>query len=321
MDKILVTGGTGFFGLNFLKNLENNIFLLGNKRKLRKSHRQIIYLPKLDKKNLIKIVIKNNIKVIIHAAAITDIDFAEKNKFITNNTNFRFTKTISDIAKLYNLKIVFISTDQLYNNHLGYSKEIQKIDILNYYSLTKYKSENYIKENNIKYWIIRCSFFGWGTKYKKSLSDFIYYNLKNKNDLRLWSNIYFNPIYVSELIEIIKTIINYKTGTYNIGSKIHPNKEPIYAYVDTVLSLLGSFKFDDKDVEYSSGEEKVISLKGLDTNKMKRGRYLYYVSKDEFIPSEKNNKYKYFTQNSITVLEKEKIGNVFKKLEELNLIN
>ncbi len=252
MDKILVTGGTGFFGLNFLKNLENNIFLLGNKRKLRKSHRQIIYLPKLDKKNLIKFVIKNNIKVIIHAAAITDIDFAEKNKFITNNTNFRFTKTISDIAKLYNLKIVFISTDQLYNNHLGYSKEIQKINILNYYSLTKYKSENYIKENNIKYWIIRCSFFGWGTKYKKSLSDFIYYNLKNKNDLRLWSNIYFNPIYVSELIEIIKTIINYKTGTYNIGSKKRISK------LEFGLSLAKVFNLSTKQIKKINYESKKV---------------------------------------------------------------
>ena len=74
--------------------------------------------------------------------------------------------------------MVFISTDQLYDNPLGYSKESQKLKIQNYYSFTKYLSENYIKKNVNKYWIIRCSFFGWGTNYKKSLSDFIYTNLK-----------------------------------------------------------------------------------------------------------------------------------------------
>ena len=108
---------------------------------------------------------------------------------------------------------------------------------------------------------------------------------------------------------------------YNIGSKIHPNKGPIYAYVDPVLSLLGSFSFDEDNIEYSSGDEKVVSLKGLNTKKMKKGRYLYYVTKEDFIPSQKNNKYKYFTQNPVTVLEKEKISNVYNKLNELNLIN
>ena len=42
--------------------------------------------------------------------------------------------------------MVFISTDQLYDNPLGYSKESQKLKIQNYYSFTKYLSENYIKK-------------------------------------------------------------------------------------------------------------------------------------------------------------------------------
>jgi hypothetical protein len=108
---------------------------------------------------------------------------------------------------------------------------------------------------------------------------------------------------------------------YNIGSKIHPNKGPIYAYIDPVLSLLGSFNFEENNVEYNSGDEKVVSLKGLDGKKMKKGRYLYYVTKEDFIPSETDSKYKYFTQNPVTVLEKEKISNVYNKLNELNLIN
>ena len=108
---------------------------------------------------------------------------------------------------------------------------------------------------------------------------------------------------------------------YNIGSKIHPNNGPIYAYIDPVLSLLGSFKFDEDNIEYSSGDDKVVSLKGLNTKKMKRGRYLYYVTKEDFIPSEKDSKHKYFTQNPVVVLEKEKILNVYNKLNQLNLIN
>ncbi len=218
MDKILITGGTGFFGLNFLKNITNNIYLLGNKKKLKKKHNQIFFLKKLNKENLIKFICLHKINVIIHAAAIADLEFAEKNKLITYNTNFKFTKTISDIARFLNLKLVFISTDQLYDSKSGYSKENQKIYTPNYYSLTKLLAEEYIKKNNKNFWIIRCSFFGCGTNYKKSLSDFIYLNLKQKKYINLWSNIFFNPINVSELIHISKNIFNFKSGIYNVGS-------------------------------------------------------------------------------------------------------
>ena len=272
MDKFLVTGGTGFFGLNFLKNLENNIFLLGNKRKLKKSHRQIIYLPKLDKKNLIKFIIKNNIKVIIHAAAITDLDFAEKNKLITYNANFRLTKTISDIVKMCNLKLVFISTDQLYDNLQGYSNENQKVKIQNYYSYTKHLSENYIKKNTNKYWIIRCSFFGWGTNYKKSLFDFIYTNLKKKNVINLWNNIYFNPVYVTELIDISMKIINFQKGIYNIGSKKKISK------LDFGILIANEFNLDANNIKSVIYENKeLIRPKDMsvDITKIKKIFYNY----------------------------------------------
>ena len=136
---------------------------------------------------------------------------------------------------------------------------------------------------------------------------------------------------IDQIIEILemyaKTRIQGKglwfssNEPYNIGSKIHPNNGPIYAYIDPVLSLLGSFNFEENNIEYSSGDEKVVSLKRLNTKKMKKGRYLYYVTKEDFIPSEKDSKHKYFTQNSVTVLEKEKIANVYNKLNDLSLIN
>jgi len=141
----------------------------------------------------------------------------------------------------------------------------------------------------------------------------------------------YSKIKINDLINILEAHSKNKIPgkglwlssieSYNIGSKIHPNKSPIFAFVDPVLSLLSSFKFEDDNIEYNEGDEKVVSLKGLDSKKMNKGRYLYYVNKDDFIPAESENKYKYFTQNSITVLEKEKISNVYKKLEELNLIN
>lgn len=218
------------------------------------------------------------------------------------------------VGKNHHYRIMSKKVNFLVSNKFLLDSDI-KTDVKNN---IKHNLQNY--QNEIINGMFPVQFLDYKEQFKKR---------KNFEDNYLKSG--YSKIKIDDLMNILETHSKNKihgkglwfssNEPYNIGSKIHPNKEPIYAYVDPVLSLLGSFKIDDKDIEYNSGEEKVISLKGLDTNKMKRGRYLYYVSKDEFIPSEKNNKYKYFTQNSITVLEKEKIGNVFKKLEELNLIN
>ena len=58
MDKFLVTGGTEFFGLNFLNSIDRNIYLLGNKKKLKKKNSQIIYLNKITKKSIIQLIKK-----------------------------------------------------------------------------------------------------------------------------------------------------------------------------------------------------------------------------------------------------------------------
>lgn len=236
MDRYLITGGTGFFGFNFLNYLNENIFLLGHKKKFLKKNPQIVFLKILNKKNLTNFIRENNINTVVHAAAITDLEYAEKNKLVTYNTNVKFTKIISDICKILNLKLIFISTDQLYNS-INPSKEINKIFKLNYYASTKYLAEEYIKKNNKKYWIIRCSFFGWGSKYKSSLADFIIKNLQKKNKISLWKNVYFNPIYVSELIEIVLSISKNPIGIYNVGSSETISKLTFGKYIAKAMSL------------------------------------------------------------------------------------
>ena len=108
---------------------------------------------------------------------------------------------------------------------------------------------------------------------------------------------------------------------YNVGSKIHLNKEPIFAFIDPVLSLIGSFNIKEDEINYNFNDDRVVSLNNIDSKKMKKGRYLYYVSKEDFILADVKNKHKYSTHNPVLVLEKEKINNVYNKLVDLQLLN
>ena len=90
----------------------------------------------------------------------------------------------------------------------------------NAYSITKYIGEKNI-ENYKNSLIIRTNFFGKSiSKYKKSYSDFIIKNLKNKKEIRLPENVIFNPVDINFLASKILKLGDLKVkGTYNLGSK------------------------------------------------------------------------------------------------------
>jgi cellulose biosynthesis protein BcsQ len=101
---------------------------------------------------------------------------------------------------------------------------------------------------------------------------------------------------------------------YNLGSKIHPKKnDKILAYIDPNLALLGSFNFDKEELSknYNGKEIKIKELKAQALDKLKTRRFLYLVDKNSFIPHEKGANQKFFSQNPVTILQKEKINSVY----------
>jgi len=134
-------------------------------------------------------------------------------------------------------------------------------------------------------------------------------------------------IKIEDLIKMLKGYNNNKIKgkglwlslkePYNIGSNIYPNNGPIIAYIDPVLSLVSSF---NDTIEYEFNNNKVMSFENLDIKKLSKSRYLYYVSKEHFMLYDTKNNHKYISNNPVEIIEKEKIKDVYKKLNELKLI-
>lgn len=110
------------------------------------------------------------------------------------------------------------------------------------------------------------------------------------------------------------------TEPYNVSTKIHPKKNnKIFAYTEPIHALLGSFNLSDNDLEkISKGSKiKLIEKKDNALNLLKTKRFLYYVDPNTFIPHEKGNNIKYFSQLPTMIMEKEKISNVYNKLKDI----
>jgi ribosomal protein L14E/L6E/L27E len=153
---------------------------------------------------------------------------------------------------------------------------------------------------------------------KKKITDLIDFYRKDYYDFKS----------LEDTLKMINYIDNNKNKLwismkqeYNEDTFIHPSKGKIYAYIDPIWAVLSSINFDD-EIEKTFSDKVKIKINDSDIafDKMKVKRYVYLVDKRDFLPYEKGKKMKYYSQNQVKILEKEKIDNVYSKFKELKII-
>ena len=118
----------------------------------------------LSKNKIENFLIKNNINIIIHCAAMARVKECEENKKKAYKINVIGTKNIVDVIKNIQkknkkrIKLIFMSTDGVYASIKGNYKETDILKPYNYYGQTKLKAEQQVKKLD-SYLIIRTRFF------------------------------------------------------------------------------------------------------------------------------------------------------------------
>ena len=115
--KLLITGGTGYLASNiacYLKKKEN-ILLTSHNKPAVFSEIQHIKIKNNNFKILEKEIAKFQPMAIIHTAGLTNVEECEKKRKMAYTANYEFSKQISKISKKYKIKLIYISTDHLYD--------------------------------------------------------------------------------------------------------------------------------------------------------------------------------------------------------------
>jgi dTDP-4-dehydrorhamnose reductase len=226
MKNILITGGSGLLGsnLSFIYRNEFNVLSIYNKNQL--SMKGVNYLPcDLSKNEEVKKLNQFKPDIIIHCAALTNIDICESNKEIAFKHNVISTKNIAKLSKETGSYLIYISTDSVFNGKKGNYSEDSEISPLNYYGKTKYLGEQEVKNNCPKYSIIRTNIFGWNKRNKYCMAEWMLDKLRNHEILEGFKDVYFSPILVNDLSILIKDIIKIRyNGVIHLGSRDHCSK-------------------------------------------------------------------------------------------------
>lgn len=220
ITNILVFGCSGLLGkclidyYQYKKNIKIHAAI--NKKKINNKNLRFV---NSKKKNFIKSYIKKNcIDIIINFAALTNIEICEKNISLSKKSNYTLPVNLAKFSKELNLKYVFISTDNFKFKAKKLS-ENSKTESLNIYSIHKKKAENEILKINPKSLIIRTNFYCFGDKERQSFSDIILNSVKSNNEIRLFKDVYYTPIYGKFLLKYLFSLIRKKKyGIFNICS-------------------------------------------------------------------------------------------------------
>ena len=158
LKNILLTGGTGTLGTE-LRKIKKDL--------LCPSSRQMNITDLFSVNRFFE---SNEIQLVIHAAAYTDVTSSEKNFEKVINTNIVGTYNVLKNCIDRGIKMVYISTDYVFDGEKGNYTTEDPINPLTKYAKSKAAAELMVRMYNNSL-CIRTSFYGKNFPYERALED------------------------------------------------------------------------------------------------------------------------------------------------------
>ncbi|MGC8979541.1 SDR family oxidoreductase [Caldisericum sp.] len=281
--KVLITGASGMLGKALIFENNADYSLYGTYLSANLDIKEVTLLRSdiCDKNSFSEVVSKIVPDIIIHTAALTNVDLCEKEKEAAYKINVVGTENVVESGKKVNAKLIYISTDFVFNGKIGNYTEEDFPNPINYYGITKLKGEE-ISLTHKKSLIIRTSIFGLNPLGSKAGIEEIVENVKRGKRIYAPVDSFYSPISVNSLAKIIYYLIEKDaSGIYHVGSRERISRFEFFNLLFTVFGLphnnLFSVPFEEylrgkyarrpKDVSLASS--KIVRVFGIDLPSVK----------------------------------------------------
>lgn len=256
--KILITGANGLLGSN-LCLIYSKIFgsevIATSQHQPDFSYCQNFKLDINDKEDLV-LVQKIKPDLVVHCAALTNIDYCEEHPEEAEKVIVQGTKNIALAARKAGSFLVHISTDAVFDGERGNYSEKDRPNPINVYARAKLEAEKEVQKigESAKDWnyaIIRTNIYGWNRKdNQKSLAEWMLDKLEKGEKLPAFEDVSYSPILVNNLAEAILELYELKfKGTINIAGSESCSK------FDFAMKLAEVFGLDKNLIVPTSVEE------------------------------------------------------------------
>jgi dTDP-4-dehydrorhamnose reductase len=227
--KVLITGANGLLGQHLTKLLiDKNYQVVATSR----GESRLPFQPSdnytyhsMDIANAFDtyaVMNREKPDVVVHAAAMTQVDDCELQPEQCERINVQGTAQILTDAETFSSHFIYISTDFVFDGERGNYKEDDDTLPISLYGFSKLQAESMVQTSDIPFAIVRtCLVYGNLLKGTRSnIVSWVKDSLEQGKTIQVVSDHVRTPTYVEDLAKGIALIIEKKaTGIYHISGK------------------------------------------------------------------------------------------------------
>ena len=301
--KLLVIGGSGLLGYKVAKmaSNEHETFLTYNYRSIQIEGCTTLKLDKCDRNAVFELLEKIKPDVVIDTAALHNVDYCETHPEEAWKVNVEGTRNVAEACKKVGAKIIFISTDYVFDGTKGYYTEEDAPNPLSYYAKTKLEAEKTIQSLDVNYIIARPSvIYGWnpsevsGLKSSSGKSvNFVVWalqKLEKGEEIKAVTDQYSSPTLADNLAEALLVMASSeKQGIYHTAGKDCVNR---YEFTLKIAEVFGLDKSLIKPVTSEIFKQVAKRPKKccLDVSKAEKDFGIRFLTVEEGLKLMKNQK-------------------------------
>ena len=157
--------------------------------------------------------------VVVHCAAMTDVDACEQDPARAFACNARLS---GDLARAVPPRclVVYVSTDSVCQGSSAGATEQDPPAPATTYARSKLEGEQLVQEASRAHLIVRTNFYGWSSGRKRTFAEWLCQALESETSIRLFTDVWFTPIYVVDLAIRLQRLIEIgQRGVVHVGGR------------------------------------------------------------------------------------------------------
>ena len=176
-------------------------------------------------------------KLIINCLALADLELCEIDPKLAYWTNSDIPKFLADFSCEYNYKLIHFSTDAIFLDSDKDRDEKVELRPNSIYAKSKYSGELEVLKPQFNHLVCRTNFFGVDER-RRNVFSFFASNLDFGNEVNGYSDSYFNPVYVEDLVRMTLALIDLnESGLYHVSGDTKLSKADFGIRIAKAMNL------------------------------------------------------------------------------------
>lgn len=215
MKRLFITGGIGLLGSKFINIAGDDYQVIKTYNK--NPQENAVKLDITNKEDVLDKITSIEPDLVVHPAALTNVDYCEDHQEEAYQINAQGTLNMVEACQQADAKLIYVSTDFVFDGDKGLYIEEDKTNPLSYYAISKLKGEEFVIDSYLNYAIARVSvLYGWHTNFNFVM--WVIDELKKGNEINIVTDEYNSPTYADNAAEaILKLFSENKEGIYHIA--------------------------------------------------------------------------------------------------------